>query len=196
MKKDDHRIGKGMRKSLSAKVPVLIPLALFSLLLIGGSAQAKEVPYTLEDRERLIRVETKLVEMEKRFESRFEEVDKRLESLEKRFEARFAEIDKRFESIEKRFESLERQIDRQSFIFVTLIVAILAFAFWDRRTIIRKAKEETLEEIEKRIDSELQKVIEIGVERDQKVEKVIQVFRELARKDEEVARVLREWNLL
>jgi hypothetical protein len=178
MKKDDHRIGKGMRKSLSAKVPGLILLSLFSLLMMGNLAQAKEVPYTLEDRERLIRVETRLLEMEKRFESRFEE------------------IDKRFESMEKRFESLERQIDRQSLIFVTLIVAILAFAFWDRRTMIRKAKEETLEEIEKRIDSELRKVIEMGVERDGKVEKVIQVFRELARKDEEVARVLREWNLL
>jgi hypothetical protein len=171
MKKDDHRIGKGMRKSLSAKVPGLILLSLFSLLMMGNLAQAKEAPYTLEDRERLIRVETRLLEMEKRFESRFEEID-------------------------KRFESLERQIDRQSLIFVTLIVAILAFAFWDRRTIIRKAKEETLEEIEERIDSELRKVIEMGVERDGKVEKVIQVFRELARKDEQVARVLREWNLL
>jgi hypothetical protein len=171
MKKDDHRSGKGMRKSLRAKVPSLILFSLFFFLLVGGTARAREVPYTLEDRERLIRMETRLLEMEKRFESRFE-------------------------SMEKRFESLERQIDRQSLIFVTLIVAILAFAFWDRRTMIRKAKEETLEEIEKRIDSELRKVIEMGVERDGKVEKVIQVFRELARKDEQVARVLREWNLL
>lgn len=28
----------------------------------------------------------------------------------------------------------------------TLVVAVIGFAYWDRRTIIRKAREETIEE--------------------------------------------------
>lgn len=94
---------------------VLITVIATLFIATAGSVQAKEVPYTLEDRDRLIRVETKLTE-----------------------------IDKRFDSIDKRFESIERQLDRQSMIFTAMVVAVIGFAYWDRRTIIRKAKEETI----------------------------------------------------
>jgi len=54
------------------------------------------------------------------------------------------------------------------------------FAYWDRRTIIRKAREEAVDEIE----------------RGGKLRKVIEVFRELAREDTKVAEVLRKYGLL
>ncbi len=54
------------------------------------------------------------------------------------------------------------------------------FAYWDRRTIIRKAREEAVDEIE----------------REGKLRKVIEVFRELAREDTRVAEVLRKYGLL
>jgi hypothetical protein len=56
----------------------LVPLAL--LFWLGAEALANAIPYTLEDRERLIRVETKLDEMAKRFE----QIDKRFEHIEAR----------------------------------------------------------------------------------------------------------------
>lgn len=43
---------------------------------------SKEVPFTLEDKERLIRIETKLQEMDKRFE----QIDKRIDQLDKRID--------------------------------------------------------------------------------------------------------------
>ncbi len=83
-------------------------LILVFLLILSGNVFAKEVPYTLEDRDRLIRVE-----------------------------ARLGEIDKRFEDFNKRFGSLERQIDRLAVIFTALVVCIIGFALWDRKTMIR-----------------------------------------------------------
>ncbi len=50
------------------------------------NAFAKEVPYTLEDRDRLIRVQTRLYELDKRFE----QIDKRFEQIDRRFDDMFA----------------------------------------------------------------------------------------------------------
>jgi len=83
-------------------------LTLVFVFLLPGNVFSKEVPYTPEDRDRLIRVE-----------------------------ARLGEIDKRFEDFNMRFESLERQIDRLAVIFTALVVCIIGFALWDRKTMIR-----------------------------------------------------------
>ena len=80
-------------------------LILVFVLMLSGNVFAKEVPYTLEDRDRLIRVETEIREMNKRFE--------------------------------QRFESLEKQIDRLAMIFTALVVCVIGFALWDRKTMIR-----------------------------------------------------------
>jgi hypothetical protein len=48
-------------------------LILVFLLILSGNVFAKEVPYTLEDRDRLIRVEARLAEID----MRFEQIDKR-----------------------------------------------------------------------------------------------------------------------
>ncbi len=76
--------------------------------MLSGNVFAKEVPYTLEDRDRLIRIETEIKEMNKCFEQRFEQID-------------------------KRFESLEKQIDRLAMIFTALVVCVIGFAIWDRK---------------------------------------------------------------
>jgi len=102
-------------------------LILVFVLILSGNAFAKEVSYTLEDRDRLIRVEAEIKEMNKRFEQRFEQID-------------------------KRFESLERQIDRLAVIFTALVVCIIGFALWDRRTMIRPF-EDKVKVIEKRLDA-------------------------------------------
>ncbi len=105
-------------------------LILVFVLILSGNAFAKEVPYTLEDRDRLIRVEARLAEIDKRFE----------------------QIDKRFEDFNKRFGSLERQIDRLVMISTALVVCIIGFALWDRRTMIRPF-EDKVKVIEKRLDA-------------------------------------------
>jgi len=105
----------------------------------------------LEDRDRLIRLETKMDFM-----------------------------DKRFEQVDKRFEQMFNFLWVITGVFTTLTVSVIGFAYWDRRTIISKAKEETIAEIEK----------------DGKVKNLVSTFRELAKSDPEVAKVLRQFNLL
>ncbi len=58
-------------------------------------------------------------------------------------------MDKRFEQVDKRFEQMMTFLWILVGIFTTLTAAVIGFAYWDRRTIIRKARDEALEQIEK-----------------------------------------------
>jgi len=129
----------------------------------------------------------KLIEIEKRqavFEERFKQIDRRFEQIDRRFE----DIDKRFEQIDRRFEELKADMNQRfddmfrylnilAAIFTTFTVSVLAFAYWDRRTIISKAKEETIREIESS-------------------GKLITVLRKKAKTDKELEKILKELGLL
>lgn len=128
------------------------------LLILPLSSMAREIPFTQEDRDRLIRLETKLEEIDKRFE----------------------QIDKRFEQIDKRFDDLKTFLWIITGIFTTIMVANIGFAYWDRRTIVKKAKEETIAEIEK----------------EGKIRDMINALRELSKTDDKIAEVLKRFNLL
>ena len=102
------------------------------------------------------------------------------ESNDKRFVELREDMNKRFEQMDKRFEQMFTFLWMIVGIFTTMTVSVIGFAYWDRRTIIAKAKEETIAEIEK----------------DGKVKNLVSTFRELAKSDSEVAKVLRQFNLL
>ncbi len=132
----------------------------------------------------------KLLEMEKRqavFEAQFREfkesVDKRFEQVDKRFEELRADMNKRFEELRvdtnKRFEE-QLFFMKVLAIFTSLVVAVIAFAWWDRRTIIRKAREETV----------------AYLEREGKLRSLIEALRELAKGDKRLAEILRHYGLL
>ena len=87
--------------------------------------------FTQVDRERMIRLEVKFEEMDKRFE----QVDKRLVDLREDMNKRFEQVDKRFEQIMSMFYIL-------SGIFTAMFTAVFGFAWWDRRTILVQAREE------------------------------------------------------
>lgn len=149
------------------RLPFLLLTILF--LSLPNLSYSKEVPFTQEDRDRLIRVETKLEEMEKRMEQRFEQIDKR-----------FEQIDKRFEQVDKRFSDLITFLWILAGIFTAIMVAAISLTIWDRRSYIKKAKEETISEIEK----------------EGRLKDVINALRELAKIDNRVAEVLKKFNLL
>ncbi|MCD6213922.1 MAG: hypothetical protein J7J46_02980, partial [Candidatus Desulfofervidus sp.] len=65
-------------------------------------------------------------------------------------------------------------------IFTTLTGVVIGFAYWDRKTIIRKARDEAIEVIEKE-----------GRLRD-----LIRALRELASEDKRLANILRSFDLL
>jgi chaperonin cofactor prefoldin len=136
---------------------------------ISADVSGKEVPFTLEDRDRLIRVEAKLAE-----------IDKRFEQIDKRFE----QVDKRFEQIDKRLEQMMSFIWILAVIFSGLTASTIGFALWDRRTMIRPF-EVRVKEIERMR----------GVDAD-KLERLLEALREMAKKNIELYEVLKKFNLL
>ena len=168
----------------------ILSILVVSFVLIGFS-KAKEVKITNElIYQKLIEIDKRLTDLEKRqavLEAKFDEfkyyVEKRFDIIDKRFEdinRRFEDMNRRFEDINKRFEQLYTFLWIITGIFTTLTLGIIGFAYWDRRTIIRKAKEETIEQLE----------------REGKLRNLIDALRELAKEDKKLAEVLKHYNLL
>jgi TolA-binding protein len=150
-----------------------------------------ESGFTQEDRDRLIRLEATLQTFMQQVDKRFEQVDKRFEQVDKRIEDLREDMNKRFEQVDKRFEELREDMNKRfeqmmtflwilAGIFTALVAAVIGFAYWDRRTIIRRAKEEAMEEMKKE-----------GLLRS-----IIQVLKEMAPDNPKLAESLRKYNLL
>ncbi|WP_347272956.1 hypothetical protein [Candidatus Kuenenia sp.] len=138
----------------------LLTIVTFLILLIcSASVVAEEATFSSEDRERLIRLEVLMHEFK-------DSVDKRFEILR--------------DDMNKRFEQMFGFLWVITGIFTSLTLGVIGFAYWDRRTIIKKAKEETIAEIEKQ-----------GLSAN-----LLQVLRELAKEDSKLANVLRQFHLL
>lgn len=163
---------------------------LLLILVFFSTSFCNERGFTQEDRERLIKVESTLKVFMEQVDRRFEQIDKRISELREDMNKRFEQVDKRFEQIDKRFEQINNELNRLVNIMVgifagqiALVVAVIGFAWWDRRTIIRKAKEETFEDMEKELKPE-------------KFKKLINVLREKAKTDKELEALLRKYGLL
>ena len=117
-------------------------------------------------------------------EERFKAIDQRFEQMSNNIDKRFEQIDKRFEqmnnNIDKRFEQLNHFLTIIASVFTALVIAVIGFAYWDRRTIIRKAREDTIEYIE----------------RNNIPHRLYEILRELAKEEPKVAKVLKQFHLL
>jgi hypothetical protein len=165
-------------------IKFLFTLILFIFVMLINTANAVErkdaSPYSTQennftqaDRERLIRLEVTMKEFKEAVDKRFEVVDKRIVELRE-------DMNKRFEQIDKRFQDMMTFLWILTAIFVTLTLGNIGFAYWDRRTIIRRATDDAVARIEK----------------EGKVKDLINAFRELAAKDKNIADILRKFNLL
>ena len=139
----------------------IILTLLFGVILYMSPLLAVEVPYTLEDRDRLINVEVTLRELRALQDGRFDQVDKR-----------FDQVDKRFEQIDKRFDSLNNFIMWGFGVIFMGIFALIGFVLWDRRTALAPA-------------------IRKNKELEEKEEMIEKVLKELAREDTKVAKAMK-----
>ena len=114
-----------------------------------------------DDRARMIRTETRLEELEKRMIERFEQVD-------------------------KRFEENFTYIGYIIALFGTMFAATIAFALWDRRTMIKPFETKIIE-----IESEIFKL-----KREKNNGKILVALRDLAKTDIKLAEILKSHNLL
>ena len=173
-------------------------IGLIGIFLAVGGAFAQGVGFTQQDRERLIRLEATLKTFMEQVDRRFEQIDKRFEQVDKRIADLRADMNKRFEQVDKRFEQMDRRISdlradmNRRFeqmtdflwiivgIFTALTAVVIGFAYWDRRTIIRKARDEAIERIE----------------REGRLVDLIGALRELAKEDRKLAEILRGFRLM
>ena len=121
--------------------------------------------FTQKDRELLIELKVKM-----------EQIDKRFDQIDKRFD----QVDKRFDDVNNRFEDMFHFFYILAGIFTSLVVVVIGFAYWDRRTMIREAKREAIEFMEKE-----------GILR-----RILDALKELSREDTKLADALRRFNLL
>ena len=135
----------------------LVTVVVLFLLTCSFPALAED-GFTKKDRELLIELRVKMGEIDKRFE----------------------QVDKRFDQIDKRFGDMFNFLYILAGIFTSLVAVVIGFGYWDRRTIIREARREAIEFIEKE-----------GVLR-----RVLDALRELSLEDNRLANALRRFNLL
>ena len=150
---------------------------LLLFFLVGFSTTksygSESVAFTLEDRDRIIRMEVMIKDFKEAMDRRFEGVDKHFEGVDKRFgELR--------QDMNTRFDQMMNFLMILGGIFTTLTLGIIGFAYWDRRTIIKKASAEAIKEIE----------------REGRLKDLILALRELAKNNSEVAQVMRNFHLL
>ena len=139
------------------KPSVFVILLFFTLLSLPAMAQEQQVvvPYTLADRDRAILTEAKV-----------------------------SALDVRFESIDKQFMYMQKQIDDIKTLFywgfgilITLLIFMLGYMIWDRRTALKPA-------LDKATDA------------DAKSTNLIIALREYSKKHSDLADILRTHGIL
>ena len=108
---------------------------LFSAICFAQDGKDQAVPYTLADRDRLIRLETEI-------ESLRNEINIKFDAMEAKFDAKFDGNDANFDSLDKRMTQLFNFLWVLMAMFTVITATTLGFAFWDRKTANKPLKEE------------------------------------------------------
>jgi NADH:ubiquinone oxidoreductase subunit 6 (subunit J) len=149
------------------KLYIIFLFFIFTAMALQLKAQEEQVvPFTLADRDRIARTEMKIEALEANINVRFEAVNGKFESLNGRFEALESKMDTKFEVV---FWILG--------VMMALILFILGYTIWDRRTALRPA-------------------LEKASHADETSSKAITILRELAQKYPEIAEKLKMHGLL
>jgi len=156
-------------------------LILLILSAINAPAQEQQpVPYTLADRDRLIKVENEISSVRNEMNSLRNEMN----SLRNEMNSLRNEMNARLESIDKQFEYQQKQIDDLKTLFywgfgiiITLIVFMLGYMIWDRRTALKPALVQAEEAKDKTIN-------------------LIVALREYAKSHPDLAEILKTYGLL
>jgi hypothetical protein len=111
-------------------------LVLLLCCTLSGKAQEQQiVPYTLADRDRAIRTEVKMEALDSK-------VDTKFAALETKMDTKFMAMDTKFAAMDTKFEAVNSRIDYIFWllgVIVTLILFILGYTIWDRRTALKPA---------------------------------------------------------
>ena len=153
------------------------------IVFTGNSLFAVETAPRISDREiieSLAEIKAEQKALRELMEQRFEQIDKRFEQVDKRFEAITNRFDKRFEQMFNLVLSLFGSL-------MILIIAVLGYSIWDRRTITKKVSERV-----KKVEHDL----DIKNIDGSRLTRLIAALKDLAKENRKLAEVLRSFNLL
>ena len=107
----------------------LILLIQFLILTVILNGQEQTIPYTQADRDRMVRLETKV-----------EALDKRIDDLSSNMETRFTDVDEKFDRLEDKFDSYFMW----GFGMVLMsIFGLIGFIIYDSRTTLAPVENKT-----------------------------------------------------
>jgi hypothetical protein len=160
---------------------VVIILLIFAFV---AKAQNHEIPYTLADRERLIRVEERLDALNEKIDVKGESSDAKFQALEPKFKALESKIQALESKMDIKFDGQQRQLDDIKTLFywgfgilITLFIFMLGYMIWNRRTALKPA-------------------LDKAVEAESRTKSFLVVLREYAVKHPELAEIMRTHGLL
>ncbi len=104
----------------------IIVILFFASFVLQSFSQSREVPFTLDDRDRIMRTEEKLDALK-------EEVNVKIESLRNEMNAKFDAIDSKVETLYWGFG-----------ILIAIMLFMLGFIIWDRRTALDPVRHKTV----------------------------------------------------
>ncbi len=114
----------------------LILLIQFLILAVVLNGQEKSIPYTQADRDRMVRLETKI-----------EAIDKRIDDLISNSDGKFLNINNKFTDLERKIDRLEDKFDSYfmwGFGMVLMsIFGLIGFIIYDRRTTLAPVENKT-----------------------------------------------------
>jgi len=117
-------------------------LVLLLTVVCFPQSENQAVPYTLADRDRMIRAEIEMSSLRNEMKSE-------MSSLRNEMNARFEGQDAKFEGLDAKFNSIQIQItDIKTFLYwgfgvlFSMMVFLFGFVLWDRRTTIGPVKRE------------------------------------------------------
>jgi len=104
----------------------IIVILFFTSLVLQGFGQSRDVPFTLDDRDRIMRTEEKVEALQL-------EMNVKIESLRNEMNAKFDAIDSKVETLYWGFG-----------ILITIMLFMLGFIIWDRRTALDPVRHKTV----------------------------------------------------
>jgi len=144
----------------------LIAIFVFLGVLLQAYPQSHEVPFTLDDRDRIMRTEEKV-------DANYSELTVKIESLRNEMNAKFDAVETKIDATNSKIETLYWGFG----ILIGMMFFIMGFIIWDRRTALNPIQHKT-HTIEDRMN------------------KLETVFREQAKRDPSFAELLKIAGLL
>lgn len=121
----------------------VVLISLFILSWLFAAAQ-QEVPFTLEDRDRLIKLEERLKSTNERIAATNERIDAsndRIGATNDRITSLEKQMNVKFEAQQKQIDDLKTMFTWGFSILITIMLFILGYMIWDRRTAVTPLRE-------------------------------------------------------